>query len=266
MSCKSSNPNCNGNRRDKVALRTICDKNIKFKIVKIRTNCHVGYFYYSENLNWAEQNLRQGRGLGIAGLFNARRLWKGVVTAHTLVGVQHQRCTVAIQVSGHGHKLLSSNAVIWPHNVESFGDPKASHKEPGGMLLRGARQSMCRRLSHTLPRFHKNMLKSKNLVCSATTGTKTALGIIRFWFSYFAASFFKALGNVNVNYLKILRKHRWPHKTRWPDACGPRVWDPWSEAYFIGLEVSSRFNRSSASKVAVTSRGNCFDHNCNAYP
>jgi len=32
---------------------------------------------------------------------------------------------------------------------------------------------------------------------------KTALGIIQLWFICFAASFFKALGNVNVKYLKI---------------------------------------------------------------
>jgi len=58
-----------------VALRTTCIKNVKFKIIKIRTGCqYVGYFYYSENLNWAAQNLRLGRmrpealGLDIAGL------------------------------------------------------------------------------------------------------------------------------------------------------------------------------------------------------
>jgi len=54
MYCKSSNPNCNGNRRDKVALRTTRIKNVKFKIIKIRTGCqYAGYFHYSERLNWA---------------------------------------------------------------------------------------------------------------------------------------------------------------------------------------------------------------------
>jgi len=62
------NPNCNGNRRDKVALRTTCIKNVNFKIIKTRTGCQcVGYFYYSENLNWAAQNSRLGHGLDIAG-------------------------------------------------------------------------------------------------------------------------------------------------------------------------------------------------------
>jgi len=38
-------PNCNDNRRNKVALRTTCIKNVKFKIIKIRTGCeYLGYF------------------------------------------------------------------------------------------------------------------------------------------------------------------------------------------------------------------------------
>jgi len=49
-----------GNRCDKVALSTTCIKNIKFKIIKIRTGCHVGYFYYSKNLNWSAQNPQLG--------------------------------------------------------------------------------------------------------------------------------------------------------------------------------------------------------------
>ena len=52
----------NGNRRDKVALRTTCIKNVKFKSNKTRTGCqYVGYFYHSENLNRAAQNPRLGR-------------------------------------------------------------------------------------------------------------------------------------------------------------------------------------------------------------
>jgi len=54
MYSKRSNPNCNGNRRDKVALRTTCIKTVKSKSIKIRKSCqYVGYFYYSDNLNWA---------------------------------------------------------------------------------------------------------------------------------------------------------------------------------------------------------------------
>jgi len=34
-----SNPKCNGNRRDEVALRTTCIKSIKFRFIKIRTGC-----------------------------------------------------------------------------------------------------------------------------------------------------------------------------------------------------------------------------------
>jgi len=38
---KASNPNCHGKRRNKVALRTTCIKNVKFKIIKIRTGCEM---------------------------------------------------------------------------------------------------------------------------------------------------------------------------------------------------------------------------------
>ena len=69
MYWKRSNPNCNGNRRDKVALRSTCVKNVKFKIITIRTGCqYAGHLHYSENLNWAAQNLRPSRGLDTAAL------------------------------------------------------------------------------------------------------------------------------------------------------------------------------------------------------
>ena len=62
-----SNPNCNGNRRDKVALKTTRVKNVKFNIVKRSTGCqYAGYFYESKNLYWAVQNPPLGRGLVIA--------------------------------------------------------------------------------------------------------------------------------------------------------------------------------------------------------
>jgi len=65
-----------------------------------------------------------------------------------------------------------------------------------------------------LPRFLKNLLENENLVCIATAATKSALGIIQLWFNYFAASLFKAFGNVNVRYLKIPKQHRGPHAAR----------------------------------------------------
>jgi len=34
-----SNPHCNGNRRDKVALKTNCIIIFKFRIIEIRTGC-----------------------------------------------------------------------------------------------------------------------------------------------------------------------------------------------------------------------------------
>jgi len=66
------NPNCNGDRVDKVALRTTCIKNVKFKIIKVRTGCqYVGYFFCSENLNWASCGPRvqhSGSSLSINGV------------------------------------------------------------------------------------------------------------------------------------------------------------------------------------------------------
>jgi len=47
-------PNSNGSTRDKVALKIICIKNAIYKMIITRTGCqYIGYFYYSENLNWA---------------------------------------------------------------------------------------------------------------------------------------------------------------------------------------------------------------------
>jgi len=38
-------------------MRITCIKNVKSKVIEMRTGCqYVGYFYYSENLNWAAQN------------------------------------------------------------------------------------------------------------------------------------------------------------------------------------------------------------------
>jgi len=94
------------------------------------------------------------------------------------------------------------------------------------MLSRG-RQSMCRRLWHT-PKISQKFAGELKLVCSSTVVMKTALGIIQVWFNYFAASFFKALGNLNANYWNFpayvagrTKGPRGPHAAR-----GPRVWDP----------------------------------------
>ena len=61
-----------------------CIKNVKLKVNKIRKGCrYVGYFYYSENLNWAAQNLCLGRmrpedrGLDIAALEEKKFYSKG---------------------------------------------------------------------------------------------------------------------------------------------------------------------------------------------
>ena len=58
-----------------MVLKNTRNKNVKFKIINIKTGCQsIGDFYYNENLNWATQSLRLGhmrpvsRGLDIAAL------------------------------------------------------------------------------------------------------------------------------------------------------------------------------------------------------
>jgi len=61
MYWRRSNPHCNGSRRDKVALRTTRNKNVKFKIIDIWTSCqYVGYLYCGENVKWAAKKLWLG--------------------------------------------------------------------------------------------------------------------------------------------------------------------------------------------------------------
>ena len=50
-------------------MKTTCNENVKFEIIKIRTSCqYVGYFHCSKNLKWATQNLGLCRGSDIAAL------------------------------------------------------------------------------------------------------------------------------------------------------------------------------------------------------
>ena len=93
------------------------------------------------------------------------------------------------------------------------------------MLSRG-RQSMWRRLKHT-PIISQNFAGEWNMVCSATAGTKTALGIIQLWFKYFTGIFFQGTCQRNIKYLKIPKKHR-----------GPRVWDPCPSQWVCKIRVT----------------------------
>jgi len=46
-----------------MGLKTTCTKNVKFKIIKIRTGCpYIGCLCYNKYLNWAAQNLWMGHG------------------------------------------------------------------------------------------------------------------------------------------------------------------------------------------------------------
>jgi len=113
---KRSHPNCNGKRRDKVALRTTCIKNDKFKIITIRTGCeYVGYFYYSKNLNWAACGPRVRH--------SCRRLlhnifaWSGILKINSH---QVQNWSFLKNVENVLHSALSLSIYQWMMCVKSW--------------------------------------------------------------------------------------------------------------------------------------------------
>jgi len=64
-----SNLNCNGKRRGKSGTEDHPLEKCRIQHYQNKEGCqHMGQFYYSENLNWATQNLRLVRGLDIAEL------------------------------------------------------------------------------------------------------------------------------------------------------------------------------------------------------
>ena len=75
------------------------------KIPLVLNRPHIANGWSCRNPPW------HPRRLGCDGLSNSFRLWRGVVTAHTLFGIQHQRLTVVIWLRRHGHKLLTKSKV-----------------------------------------------------------------------------------------------------------------------------------------------------------
>ena len=68
MHWKRSNPNYNCNRRDTVALKVSCNKNVKFNIFKIRTCCRYTGYFTTAKLNLGRTEPLLARGSDIAGL------------------------------------------------------------------------------------------------------------------------------------------------------------------------------------------------------
>ena len=83
------------------------------------------------------------------------RIWRGVVTAHTIVGVQHQRWTVVIalrrqrQSSEQEHSYLTASK-RHPSTPYSYNTPKGVYEESGHI--------------YTFPRSTKHVYRS--LACS----------------------------------------------------------------------------------------------------
>jgi len=110
----------------------------------------------------------QTRRFGCCRLSNSSRRWRGVVAAHTLIGVHSNTHGKRLwfQVCQHGLKLMCMKTVTWrpvtgsrQHRTPAT-FPKAFHQKPGRMLSR-VQQNMCKRLWHA-PRFLENLPVSKN--------------------------------------------------------------------------------------------------------
>jgi len=105
-----------------VALRTTCIKNVKFKAIKIKTGCqYVGYYYYSEHLSWAAQNLKTGPPVGH--IFLKIALWLRVdswaIAVNDISG-----CAYTFQCRGQTTCLLGQFRFLF----KSLGPPsKARH-------------------------------------------------------------------------------------------------------------------------------------------
>ena len=103
--------------------------------------------------------------------------------------------------------------------------PKAFLKEPGRRLSRG-RQSMwnCEGVFNILPRFLKILLENEMWSVLLQPGRKPHWVLFRLDSIISRHLFFKALGNVNVNYFKIPKKHHGPHKRSSRATClRPRI-------------------------------------------
>jgi len=116
MYWKRSHPNCNGNRRDKVALRTTCTKNDKFTIIKIRTGCQfAGYFCYSKNQNWAACGPLVGH--SCLGRLHNIFVWSGILKIDS---DQVQNRSFLKNVENVLHSALSLSIYEWMICVESW--------------------------------------------------------------------------------------------------------------------------------------------------
>ena len=99
-------------------------------------------------------------------LSNSYRIWREMVTAHILVGVQRPRWTVVIYPPD---KFLSRNTVTWrpvtggrQHRTPATLS-KAFHEEPGRVLSRG-RQNACRQPWH-IPGISRKFAEKWTFVC-----------------------------------------------------------------------------------------------------
>jgi len=124
---------------------------------------------------------------GCDDLSNLYWLWRGVLTAPTRIGFQHQLWTVVLQPRRHGHKLLSRNAVTWRSVTGgrlhlTLATPSKTFHEERYRMLSGWWWWLVDKtfvdVFGVFPRFLEDLLGKENEFCFATVGTKSALGIL----------------------------------------------------------------------------------------
>jgi len=131
---------------------------------------------------FAGRNWPAGRGVENPDIDDEEEWW--LVTAHTIVGAQHQRWTVVIQLRRCGHNLLSRNTVTWrpargtrQHRTPTTPPPKLFTRNPA--IYFPEVEKTCVYVLGMLSGFLWDLLESGNLFCSAAATTNTVLGIIK---------------------------------------------------------------------------------------
>jgi len=139
-----------------------------------------------------------GRNWPASRYVESRNIDRRAVTAHTIAWVQHQRWTVVIYLRRHGHNVLSRNTVTW-RPARDTSQHRTSTKPTEPFTRNPAIcfpyfpyfpevDKTCLYFFGMLPRFLENLLKSRNLFCSATAATKTTLVSSSFVSFIFVAS------------------------------------------------------------------------------
>jgi len=120
------------------------------------------------------------------------RPWRGVVTAHTIVEVQHNAERLWFN-SVNRDTIFWTRMQLWtpsqrfPSTPYSHNTPKAFHEEPGHIYTSPGRQNMCVSFWQAPMDFSKICCRVE--ICSVVLGPRqNRTGYHPAWFNYFATS------------------------------------------------------------------------------